>query len=199
MSLKFRPFSDFVIVVGMKASGKTTLTKSYCKNLRRLIFIDPTWQVGELGYVVHFPERILPAFQQFNKVIYQPKRMDKLTYQRAFAICLSLTNYTLGVDELDKFARPRWYLCEEFKELINRGRAQGIGLIGNTRRPHLIHNDIRSSADHVICFKLHEKRDRDYMGEWMGIEPLRVKQLPLYESFYYNVHASTVTKQLPLY
>lgn len=199
MSLKFRPFSHFLMVVGMIASGKTTLTKSYCKNLHRLIFIDPTWQVGELGYVVHFPERILPAFQQFKKVIYQPKRMDKLTYQRAFSACLSQTNYTLGVDEIDKFAKPRWYICEELNELINRGRAQGIGLICNTRRPHKIHNDIRSNASHIVCFKLHEERDRKYMGEWIGVDPQKIKDLPLYHSFYYNVHASTVTPQLPLY
>lgn len=198
MTLQFRPYSDFLSVVGMKASGKTTITKFYCKSLRRLIFIDPTWQVGELGYVVHFPERIVPAFKKFGKVIYQPKRMDKLTYQRAFEACLSQTNYTLGVDEIDKFARPRWYLCEEVHEIINRGRAQGIGLICNTRRPHMIHNDIRSNADHVICFKLHEERDCKYMGKWLGIDEQEIKNLPFYHSFYFNIKAAKVEKQLPI-
>lgn len=199
MTVVFHPFSDFMTIVGMKAMGKTKLTMFYCKQLRALIFIDPTWQLGELGYVVHFPERILAAFLKFKKVIYQPKKMDTLTYQRAFKVCLSLTNYTLGVDELDKFARPRWYLCEEVNEIVNRGRAQGIGLIGNTRRPHMVHNDIRSNSDHVICFKLHEERDVKYMSDWMGVEPEVVKGLPKYHSLYYNVHASTVTKQAPLY
>lgn len=199
MTIQFRPYSHFLSVVGMKAMGKTTITKYYGKQLARLIFIDPLWEVGELGYVVHFPERIIPAFQQFRKVIYQPKHMDKLTYQRAFAACLSLTNYTLGVDEMDKFARPLWYICAEAEEIINRGRAQGIGLICNTRRPHKIHNDIRSNSDHVICFKLHEKRDRDYMAEWIGVDSQKIKELPPYHSYYYNVHASTVTLQRPLY
>lgn len=199
MTIKFRRFSDFLSIVGMKAAGKTTVTKAYCKELRVLIFIDPTWQVGELGYIVHFPERIVSAFQKFKRVIYQPKTMDKETYQKAFAACLSLTNYTLGVDEIDKFARPRWYLCEEIREIINRGRAQGIGLICNTRRPHMIHNDIRSNSDHVICFKLHEERDLKYMSEWMGVDRSVIKQLPKHKSLYYNVHASTVTPQRPLY
>jgi len=199
MTIVFKPFSDFLIVVGMKAYGKTTLTLYFCKGIQRLIFIDPTWQVGDLGYVVHFPERIKPAFEQYSKVIYQPKRMDKLSFQEAFAACLEQTNYTLGIDEVDKFAKPRWYICNEVNELINRGRAQGIGLICNTRRPHMIHNDIRSNADHVICFKLHEKRDREYMGEWMGLDPELIKTLPKYHSFYYDVHASHVTKQSPLF
>ena len=199
MTVLFHPYTDFLTIVGMKAYGKTELTKFYCKQLKALIFIDPTWQLGELGYCVHFPERILPAYQKFKKVIYQPKKMDVPTYQRAFKVCLSLTNYTLGVDELDKFARPRWYLCEEVNEIVNRGRAQGIGLIGNTRRPHMIHNDIRSNSDHVICFKLHEKRDIEYMAEWMNIDKMEIKGLQKYNSLYYNVDTVSVTKQAPLY
>jgi len=189
------------MVVGMIASGKTTLTKHYCKSLQKIICIDPTWQLGELGYVVHFPERILEAFRtrQFGRVIYQPKHMDKDTYCQTFHACLLLSNYTLVVDEIDKFARPRYYLCREVAELINRGRAQGIGLICNTRRPHMIHNDIRSNASHIICFKLHEKRDKEYMAEWLNTNAETIKNLPKYHSLYYNVHAGTVTKQAPLY
>jgi len=199
MTLQFQAYSDFLTIIGMKAHGKTTLTKFYCKSIQRIIVIDPTWQLGELGYVMHFPERILPAFKQFKKVVYQPKRIDKETYRLAFEAYLSETNYTVVVDEIDKFAKPRWYICDEVNEIINRGRAQGIGLICNTRRPHMIHNDIRSNADHVICFKLHEKRDREYMGEWMGLDPELIKTLSKYHSFYYDVHQSHVTKQSPLF
>ena len=197
--MKFRPYTDFALVTGMMAQGKTTLTKHYCKSLKPLIAIDPTWQLGEIGYVVHYPERILLAFESWKKVVYQPKKMSKLEYQRAFEICLSLSNYTLVVDEIDKFARPRWYLVDEVKEIVNRGRAQGIGLIFNTRRPASTHNDLRSNAYHVICFKLHEKRDVDYMAEWMSVEKELIKGLEKYHSLYYNVMAGTVTKQAPLY
>lgn len=210
MAIQFRAFSDFLSIVGMKGTGKTVRTKSYCKDLTRLIFIDPTWQVGDLGYVVHYPERILPAFQRFRKVVYQPVipddlkglptlKLNPILYRRVFSVCLGLTNYTLGIDELDKFARPRWYVCSEFEEIVNRGRMQGIGLIGNTRRPHRIHNDIRSSSDHVVCFKLHEERDLKYMAEWIGIEKQKIKDLQKYESFYYDVHGSKVTRQQALY
>jgi len=199
MTLNFLPFSDFLVIVGMKASGKTTLTKFYMRELKRFIMIDPTFQLGEIGYCVHFPERILAAFKKFGKVIYQPKHMSKEAYAETFQTCLTLTNYTLGIDEIDKFASPRWYIHESVKELINRGRAQGIGLICNTRRPHMMHNDIRSNADHIIVFKLHEKRDREYMSEWIGVDEQQIKNLPFYHSFYYDVHKNSVTSQLPLY
>jgi len=210
MTVHFHPFSDFLIVVGMKAMGKTELTKSFCKALRRLIFIDPKWQLGELGYVVHFPERIAPAFQKFGKVIYQQKtpealryktqrERDQILYREVFSTCLQFSNYTLGIDEIDRFARGKWYICPEFSEIINRGRIQGIGLIGNSRMPHMFHGDIRSSADHIICFKLHEERERKYMAEWIGKDHNEIKNLPRHHSFYYNVDKSTVTPQEPLY
>lgn len=197
--MKFRPYTDFALVTGMMAQGKTTLTKHYCKSLKPYIVIDPTWQLGETGYIVHYPERILLAFESWKKVVYQPKKMDKQSYQSAFQVCLSLTNYTLVIDEIDKFATPRWYLCEEVKEIICRGRAQGIGAIYNTRRPHMIHNDLRSNLYHVVCFKLHEKRDVEYMAEWMNVDKMEIKGLQMYHSLYFNVMEGTVTKQAPLY
>lgn len=199
MSLHFKPFSDFVVVVGMKASGKTTLTKFYCKQLRTILIIDPTWQINDIGFIVYFPERIRAAFNKFQRVTYHPKNMTTEAYTQTFQSCLDLTNYTLIIDEIDKFARPRWYLCNQVMEIINRGRAQGIGLICNTRRPHMIHNDIRSNADHVICFQLHEERDRKYMSEWLGVDAEKIRTLPPYHSFYYNVHENKVSLQTPLF
>lgn len=198
MTIHFKPFSHFIVIVGMKAAGKTKYTIFLCKSLDRLLFIDPTWQVGMLGYVVHYPEKIAPAFKRYAKVIYQPMKMTEADYQKVFEVCLTFSNYTLGVDEIDKFASPRWYICEAVKEIINRGRAQGIGLICNTRRPHMIHNDIRSNADFVVCFKLHEERDRKYMGEWLGLDPLKIKMTPPYHSYVLDVEHMTTSLQLPL-
>jgi len=198
LTLHFNPFSDFLSIVGMKAAGKTTLTKFYLKSLTSLIFIDPTWQLDGFGYVIHYPDRLDAAFREWKKIVYQPIPMTTEAYTQVFDSCLGLYNYTLGIDEIDKFAKPRWYICDSLKELINRGRRQGIGLICNTRRPHLIHNDIRSSSDHVVCFKLHEERDRKYMAEWLEVDELTIKHLPFYESLYYNVRKAEVTKQTAL-
>jgi len=200
VSLQFKAHTDFIVIVGVKESGKTTLTIHYVKQLDRFIYIDPTWQVGSLGYVVHYPERIVKAAMKFNKVVYQPSHTKtKEAYSSVFQACLSLTNYTLVIDEIDAFAKPRWYICEELEALICRGRIQGIGLICNTRRPHKIHNDIRSNADHVICFKLHEKRDLDYMAEWLNIDKSQIKGLGRFHSLYFDVHGLTVKPQSPLY
>jgi hypothetical protein len=199
LSLEFHPLSDFVVVVGRKASGKTIYTKFLLKMLKHKVLIDPTWQLGELGYVIHFPEKqkIVTAFTDFKSVVFQPKHMTPEVYEEVFSQCLILSNYTLGVDEIDKFARPRWYITEYLHELINRGRHQGIGLICNSRRPAMMHNDIRSNADYVVCFHLHEERDVKYMSDWLNVSEEKIKNLPEYHSLLFNVHDHSVTEQLP--
>jgi len=182
----------------MKAAGKTFRTKKYGKALSRLIAVDPTWQLGELGYVVHYPERITPAFLQYKKVIFQPIHMDKETYRAAFKQIMKHTNFTCIIDEIDKFASSHGYLCEEVNELINRGRAQGIGLICNSRRPFLLHKDIRGNADHVVCYQLMEIEDRIYMEKWIGVGRLKLKTLPLHHAVYYDVHKGELSLEAPL-
>lgn len=199
LPLRFRPYSDFISITGMKASGKTIRTKHFCKSLDKFIVIDPNWQLGEIGYVVHFPERILEAFRKYGRVIYQPKHMGKASYEVAFNTCLTLANYTLVVDEVQKFARRNFYICNAFQEIVNRGRAQGIGLIVNTRRPAMIHRDIRSNSDHVICFVLQEEDDRKYMGKWINVDPQKIKELPEFHSFYYDVKRKKTSLHLPLF
>ena len=199
MSLRFRRYSDFLGVFGRKGRGKTNYTIWVIKPIRRKIMIDPTWQTGNvpLGYVVHYPHRLEDALEKFPSVVYQPKPQDDDSYCQVFGICLKYSNYTLVVDEVDMFARPRWYMCDQFKELIRRGRAQGIGLICNSRRPASMHNDIRSNADWVVCFQLHEDRDLEYMSNWIGVEEETIKTLKPYHSLLWNVDEHRVVKQSP--
>lgn len=197
MSLHFHPFSDFIVIVGRKGQGKTTFTKFLVKQLRsHVIAIDPTWQL-RMGYIVHFPERITQAFQKFSLVVYQPKSMDKETYHQAFKECLKFSNYTLIVDEVDEFAPSTGIIIKPFKEIVNRGRAQGIGLICNTRRPASMHKNIRSNADYVVCFQMHEEDDVKYMSKWMNVTEENIKGLESYHSILYVVQGSKTIMQTP--
>lgn len=165
MSLKFRAYSDFVCIFGRKGRGKTVYTRFIAKHLKRFIVLDTTWQLGELGYVIHYPDRLNDAFKKFSQVVYQPMRYDEKSLCSFFVVCLYFSNYTLIIDEVDRFARPRWYMCDSLREIVNRGRQQGIGLIVNSRRPASTHMDLRGNADYVVTFHLHEKRDVEYVAE----------------------------------
>ena len=195
MSLKFRAYSDFVCIFGRKGRGKTVYTRFIAKHLKRFIVLDTTWQLGGLGYVIHYPDRLIESFKKYPQVVYQPMKYDQDSLCRFFAGCLHFSNYTLIIDEVDRFARPRWYMCDQLREIVNRGRAQGIGLIVNSRRPASTHMDLRSNADYVVCFHLHETRDLEYVAEWIGTSQETIKALKDHESLMYSAQTAQVTHQ----
>lgn len=174
--LVIKPFSDFICIFGKKGRGKTVFAKFLIKSLSRYIILDHRWQLGDCGYVVNDPQKIFEAWDKWENphVVYQPTirggRVSKADTDAFFSVALSLANYTLIVEEADHYAYPRGWKSDLFEELVNRGRAQGIGIIITTRRPASLHNDIRSNADYVICFHLHHVKDREYVAEWLGIE-----------------------------
>ena len=186
MSLTFRPFSDFAVVVGIKGGGKSVFTRWYAKQLDRFLMLDPTRQNSTLGYVVYHPQQIAPAFQSFKKVIYQPQHASDEYAAPFFATALHFCNYTLIIDEVDEYLGSKHIICSDAKTVIVRGRNQGIGGIFNTRRPHDINKCIRSNADHVVTFQMNEEDDLKYMAKWIDKNPSEIKALKEYHSFYYN-------------
>lgn len=198
--IQFKYKSDFMVIVGNKGQGKTEVTKSFVRQIPAFVFIDPKFQVGSIGYCVHFPTRIVPAFLEWKRIVYQPaKGQDTLeAMTTAFNECLKISNYTLVIDEIDEYANSYGYMCDAVRELIRRGRLQGIGLIGNTRRPHIIHKDIRANADHVITFKMHELDDLKYMGKWLNRDENEIRNLEDHHSLYLDTHTFQVTHLDPL-
>ena len=202
-SLAIRPFSDFICIFGKKGRGKTVFARFIVKSLSRYIILDHRWQLGDCGYVVNNPNKILEAWQKWENphIVYQPTirggRISKEDTDTFFSAALSLSNYTLIVEEADHYAYPRGWKSELFEELVNRGRAQGIGIIITTRRPASLHNDIKGNADYVICFQLRLTRDRKYVAEWLGIEEEDILNLDpeTYESLVYNDHTGKVWTQ----
>lgn len=197
-TLTFHPYSDFASIIGVKKGGKTTYTRELAKYLPKKLIIDPTYQLGSLGYCVHYPERLGAAFNQWRSVVYQPKTENKEAWEKVFKTCLRFANYTLVVDEIDQFASSKRYISNDVKIIVVRGRAQGIGLIVNTRRPSDIHKDIRANSDHVVVFRTVEAMDLKYVSQWIGINEIEIKQLPDYWSFYYQTSTHTALKQEPI-
>lgn len=196
MSIEFDPLEDFVVVVGMKKYGKTVITKWLIKQrCRTYVVIDIAHILGDLGYVVYYPERLEKALNEgVQQIVYQPESGTKEHWDQVFLILKNYGNYTLIIDEIQEFCYGKWYVSDHLRSIITRGRNQKIGLICNSRRPHLFHKDIRGNADLVFCFYLHEKNDVKYMAEWFDIEEQEIKELPKYESILFKVNAPTGEK-----
>jgi len=202
MSLKLNPYSDFVVVTGLKARGKTTYTIYLVKELLNVPFIaiDPAHQLSALGYCVHYPQNIARAMRQFKHVVFQPIKSsftETETYDLAFKECYRFRNYLLIIDEVDEFA-PTWgFKSEHLNELVKRGRTRGIGLICNSRRPHNFNKAIRNNADFVVCFQIVEEDDLKYMSKWINTSKAKIKALKPYYSYLYDVKEGKTTLQHP--
>ena len=176
--------------------GKTVFTKWILSHLKRYIVLDTTWQFSS-GYIIHYPKRLQESFKKWNRIIYKPIKYQDSYFHQFFTNCLQICNYTLIIDEVDRFAHARGYISPSLREIINRGRVQGIGIICNSRRPALTHKDLRGNADYVICFNLHLQDDLKYMAKWMGCTPQTIKALPPYHSIIYNANTTKITKFKP--
>lgn len=191
MSIEFDPLEDFIVVVGMKKYGKTVITKWLIKQgCRSYVIIDVAHVLGDLGYIVHYPERLERALKEgVSQIVYQPVSGTKEHWHQVFGILKNYSSYTLVIDEIQEFCYGKWYVSDNLRTIITRGRNQKIGLICNSRRPHLIHKDIRGNADLVFCFYLHEQNDVTYMAEWFNIEEQEIKDLEKYHSILFTVSA----------
>lgn len=198
MTIRFDQYSHFVVLTGRKAQGKTTFTKYFLFHVPAYIVLDIRSQFKR-GYIIHYAHRLIPAFNQWKRIIFQPVHFNVEEFDLFFGNCLKLTNYTLVIDEIDRFARGRWYISENLNELVNRGRLQGIGIIVNSRRPHLVHVDIRGNSDWVICFTFHKgaESELEYMAEWLGVSEEDIIALPPYHSYCHDCNKGNTFKQKP--
>jgi hypothetical protein len=78
----------------------------------------------------------------------------------------------LVVDESDLWAPQRPLpeanaLLGRIEEIVRRGRVRGFIPWLITQRPAVVHKDVLSQADILICMKLTSSQDRDAIGGWI--------------------------------
>lgn len=81
----------------------------------------------------------------------------------------------LIVDEADAFAPQRGAsgdaapLLGAMEDLVRRGRARGIGCTLITQRPAVLHKDVLTQAEILICLRMTGPRDVAAMDEWVRL------------------------------
>ena len=78
----------------------------------------------------------------------------------------------LVMDEADLWAPQRPLpeanaLLGRIEEIVRRGRVRGFIPWLITQRPAVVHKDVLSQADILICMKLTSSQDRDAIGGWI--------------------------------
>ena len=96
-------------------------------------------------------------------------------FMTGFAEALFDTNrqpLTLVLDEADAFApqrpqRDALALLGRIDEIVRRGRVRGFTPWLITQRPAVLHKDVLSQVDALICMKLTSPQDRAAIGAWV--------------------------------
>lgn len=166
------------IILGQKGSGKTTLARILFKKLDRVVSCDPMNQFFGGNIFYSFPEFV----SQFNQLyeIGKFKVICKFTrdedYSNLFDFLFDYYNYTLIIDEIDKFASS-YNIEPGLKRIISYGRNHSINLIGVSRRPYEINRTLSAGVDIIYSFRQTELRDLEYMEKNFGIPPDKLKTL----------------------
>lgn len=83
-----------------------------------------------------------------------------------------------------------------YEALMTQGRSKNIPVITLTQRPSWISRFAFSEADYFMIFQLNDKRDRDTVQSFVGVDI--EKKLPRYWSYWYDVSRDQVVRLRPV-
>lgn len=204
--------NEVALIIGIRGSGKSTLTKYFSDTFDRVIIFDRLKE--------HQDEHVISNLAQFQSY------WHKFHEQESFKFIVQLSsakndelfqsevneilniiyetgfrknragipqNTTLLVfEELQFFCTP-YSIIPSLKECILTGRHANITLIANTQRPANIHGDFKGNAHHLFAGQLIHKSDVNYLKESiLGDDATKCLTIQKYH-FLYKSHDHPLT------
>jgi hypothetical protein len=171
------------LVFGKRGSGKSFLAKKLLQQHDRYIVYDTLGEYTE-GVIVQDLEELKAlwgkVYRRPFRIIYQPLDPDG-EFPIIATYVLRCGNVTLLIEEVDRYARPL-AMCQQFKEIVQRGRHNNIALIGVTQRPPGVDRLLTSQAKKMCIFNTSEPRDIEYFKDVIGdTVAAKIEQLKQYE------------------
>lgn len=158
-------YTDGVVVLGKRGSGKTYLTKKLVRNFKNKLIIDI---VGNMKEIISDSDKYFAVSPQNSELVF-----TKFDYKKG--------NFYLVVDEADRIKYG-----DALQNIINLGRNWNIGYIATARRTARINKDYLANATHLFIFKHHLPQDIKMLEEWVdNIEV--IEELNEHEfAYFYN-------------
>ena len=174
---------EVILVLGKTGSGKTTWTRRFSETLTRVVVLDAGFQdyqglaYGDLTSLIDGAAKLDAGGSGFFRVTYTPRSGEAPVVMDLARV---LGNCYLVIEEADRFDDPK--VCPEYDEIISRGRHYGVSILGVSLYPFKLPADLRRQATRIICFRMHEPRDLDYLYDIIGED---ISKLPNLEPFHY--------------
>ena len=168
--------TDLTAIVGMRGSGKTTLTRG---------LIEIAGEQGVKNIVVYDPLREYDNPEVERYVPTTPWGQAEFD-----ALCKKLAyrgNCWFVVEEADRYLPQRGLIPQWASILVNQGRHYGIGMVAISRRIASLSKDYFSLCEHLCIYRLWIPNDISYIREFLPREQAnRVAILPKYHFLYFS-------------
>jgi len=151
---------ELVLVFGRTGVGKTLWTRLYARQKKRVYIYDPMDEYAEPDDAAYESD---------------PRYVERLA-----AAAASELRTTLIIEEAGSvFRKGVATLPKVFQDLVFRGRHYAHSAVFVGQRPTSVPIDVRSQANRVVSFALHEGDDLDYLSDIYGrITAKKIALLP---------------------
>jgi hypothetical protein len=169
-------------IVGCSGSGKSTLGVRLLDAFEYVVAIDPIGFLGSAksgamagkkqldGYkLVSSPEELARYGAYHKRLQYRPKPeyQNWEAYDVVYHWLFERQNTMIYTDEAYRVMKgmrcPPW-----MDACVTAGRQRNVGMITVTQRPTHVDQRLFSEANHLVCFRLRRRVDRERLAETMG-------------------------------
>ncbi len=196
-------------IAGMSGTGKSTFARKFVAGYERVIVFDPKdepdWKVGAevLSHFAQIPKFLKDMGDGSFRVYYSPEalkaesRLDTLSHmlmdwQKGHQQGRIDRPVTLVVEEMsDAFPLNLRAGLSGFAEVVRKGRAYGITVVGVAQRPAEVAPTFRANLTGCVSFGFSFENDREAIARIMQDEAVKteLKGLPDYHFLQFNGRA----------
>lgn len=167
--------AEVAVVVGKRGYGKSSLARWLVTQMPRAMVLDPMGHDYAGDAIVATGAELAAALHERRgrdrwTVVMRPAADSDVAAYWSIAR-RALSDCWLVVDEIDRWATPA-AMPEDVRWQINYGRHRRLSLLGIARRPHRVARDLTAAADCILALRVTERRDLDYLAEYMPTDEL---------------------------
>lgn len=163
--------SERFFITGKTGTGKTFFARYLTQTLPRLVVLDPKFTLSDWG-LEEWNKETRQALREGEdvriRVTWEEGGDSVEFWESVMWVIFECEDVVVYIDEIYSLAPQGNFNPPVMQKIYTQGRELGIGAIGASQRPRWIPGFCMTEAEHFVMFRLHKKKDRIHMSEFMG-------------------------------